>query len=121
MTDLTARRPAPPQPRAVATSGVFGRIGSVVIRRRRAVLLAAILAFLVGGGIGVTAFGKLKTGGFTDPHSGSSQASHLLDQRFGGAANVVLLVHGTRGSVDTEAVKQLGTRAASLLVAVPGV
>lgn len=51
---------------------LFGRIGSLVLRRSRAVLLVSLLVFLVGAGLGFTAFGKLKTGRFSDPNSGSA-------------------------------------------------
>lgn len=56
-----------------------------------------MLVFLVGAGIGFTAFSKLKTGGFTDPNSGSARAARQLDHRFGDAANVVLPVLGCLG------------------------
>jgi RND superfamily putative drug exporter len=63
----------------------------------------------------------LKTGGFTDPNSGSARATAQLDDHFGGAGNVVLLVHSTTGSVDDPAVARVGERAATRLAAVPEV
>lgn len=121
MTDLTSR------PRSLAGAGVtggadvFGRIGSLVARRSRAVLVVSVLVFLAGAGLGLTAFGKLKTGGFSDPSSGSARATRQLDDRFGGAANVVLLVHARSRTVDDPAVTGVGAHAAALLAAVPGV
>jgi hypothetical protein len=44
-----------------------GSIGSFVVRRARLVLIAAMLAVVGFGVLGVGAFGKLQTGGFQDP------------------------------------------------------
>jgi RND superfamily putative drug exporter len=121
MTDLTSRRRSRADMGVTGSAGLFGRIGSLVVRRSRAVLLVSLLVFLVGAGIGFTAFGKLKTGGFTDPNSGSARASRQLDDRFGGAANVVLLVHARSGTVDEPGVAGVGNQAAARLTAVPGV
>src|SRR5690242_9833832 len=68
MTELTSRRRSPVNADAPASPGVFGRIGSLVVRRSRRVLLVTLIVFLAGAGLGLTAFGKLKTGGFTDPN-----------------------------------------------------
>src|SRR6266566_5101509 len=119
MTDLTSRRRSLDGVDVTGSAGVFGRIGSLVVRRSRAVLLVSLLVFLVGAGLGLSAFGKLKTAGFTDPNSGSARATRQLDDRFGGAANVVLLVHARSGTVDDPAVAGVGNRAAALLAAVP--
>ncbi len=121
MTDVTSRRRTIVDADVTGSAGMFGRIGALVARRSRAVLLVSFLVFLVGAGLGLTAFGKLKTGGFTDPNSGSARAAQQLDDRFGGAANVVLLVHTRSGTVDAPAVAGVGNHAAELLAAVPGV
>jgi RND superfamily putative drug exporter len=121
MTDLKSPRSEISESRTGRDDTVVGRIGSLATRRARAVLLVAVLVFVIGAAVGVSAFGKLKTGGFTDPSSGSAQATRLLDTRFGGAANIALLVHSRSGSVDAPAVAALGSHAAALLAAVPGV
>src|SRR2546422_4262089 len=100
MTDPTMPRDrssdaAPAQGRRVLES-----IGSFVVRRARLVLVAALLAVIGFGVLGVGAFGKLKTGGFQDPRAESTTAQTLTDQRFGGADGVVLLVHARAGTVD---------------------
>ena len=121
MTDLTTRpRPTAGDVAPIST-GIFGRIGSLVVRRSRAVLVVSLLVFLVGAGFGFTAFGKLKTGGFTDPNSASARSTQLLDDRFGGASSVVLLVHAGSGTVNDPAVAGAGRHAAELLAAIPGV
>ena len=121
MTDLTSRPRSLVDVDVPGSAGLFGRIGSLVVRRSRAVLVVSLLVFLVGAGIGFTAFGKLKTGGFTDPNSGSAQATRQLDARFGGADSAVLLVHANSGTVNDSAVAGVGSQAAARLAAIPGV
>jgi putative drug exporter of the RND superfamily len=98
-----------------------GSIASFVVRRARLVLVVAMLAVIGFGVIGLGAFGKLKTGGFQDPGAESTTAQTLTDQRFGGSAGVVLLVHAETGTVDDAPARAAGAAAASRLAAVPGV
>ena len=92
-----------------------------MVRRARLVLVAALLAVIAFGILGVGSFGKLKTGGFQDPGAESTTAQTLTDQRFGGSAGVVLLVHAEAGTVDGVPARAAGAQAASRLAAVPGV
>ena len=92
-----------------------------MVRRARLVLVAALLAVIAFGILGVGSLGKLKTGGFQDPGAQSTTAQTLTDQRFGGAAGVVLLVHAEAGTVDGAPARAAGAQAASRLAAVPGV
>jgi RND superfamily putative drug exporter len=96
-------------------------MGTFVVRRARLVLVAALLAVIAFGVLGVGSFGKLKTGGFQDPAAESTTAQTLTDQRFGGSAGVVLLVHAEAGTVDGAPARAAGAQAASRLAAVPGV
>jgi RND superfamily putative drug exporter len=98
-----------------------GLIGRFVVRRARLVLVVAMLAVVGFGVLGAGAFGKLKTGGFEDPGAGSTTAQTLTDQRFGGSAGVVLLVHAETGTVDGAPAQAAGAEAARRLAAVPGV
>jgi putative drug exporter of the RND superfamily len=98
-----------------------GSIASFVVRRARVVLVVAMLAAIGFGVLGVSSFGKLKTGGSQDPGAGSTTAQTLTDQRFGGSAGVVLLVHAEAGTVDDASARAAGAQAARRLAAVPGV
>src|SRR5215469_14092193 len=98
-----------------------GPFGSFVVRRARLVLVAAMLAVVGFGVLGLGAFGKLQTGGFLDPGAQSTTAQTLTDQRFGGSVGVVLLVHAEAGTVDGAAARAAGAAAARRLAAVPGV
>src|SRR5260370_30475631 len=101
--------------------GMTGPAGSLVVRRARLALVAAMPAVVGFGVLGFGAFGKLKPGGFQDPGAGSSTAQTLTDQRFGGSAGVVLLVHAEAGTVDGAPAGGAGAAAARRLAAVPGV
>jgi putative drug exporter of the RND superfamily len=101
--------------------GMTGPAGRFVVRRARLVLVAALVAVVGFGVLGVGAFGKLKTGGFLDPGAASTTAQTLTDQRFGGSAGVVLVVHAEGGTVDNAAARAAGAAAARRLAAVPGV
>ena len=96
-------------------------IGTFVVRRARLVLAMAVLAVVAFAALGLGAFGKLKTGGFQDPGAESTTAQTLTDQRFGGAWNVVLLVHAKTGTVDDAPARAAGDDAARRLTALPDV
>jgi RND superfamily putative drug exporter len=79
------------------------------------------LVLVAFAALGIGAFGKLKTGGFQDPHAESTVAQNLTDQRFGGAWDVVLLVHARTGTVADAPVRAAGLATARRLAAVPDV
>src|SRR5258708_15670357 len=101
--------------------GMTGSIGSFVVRRARLVLVAAMLAVGGFGVVGLGGFRKVAGGGFEDAGAGSTTAQTLTDQRFGGSAGVILLVHAEAGTVDDAPARAAGAEAASRLAAVPGV
>ncbi len=78
------------------------RLGRFTYRRRRRVLVGAVLfvvlSFALAGGVA----GRLTTGGFTDPSSESERAATILEHQFHAKdPNIVLLVtaqHGARVS-----------------------
>jgi putative drug exporter of the RND superfamily len=101
---------------------MLAKIGALVVRRARTVLTLSLVVLLGAGILGVGAFSKLQTeGAFQEPSADSTAAQHLLDQRYGGADNVVLLVHARHGTVDSPAVSAVGASAARRLAAEPGV
>jgi RND superfamily putative drug exporter len=83
------------------------RYGAFVARRARLLLVLGFLALIGAGILGAGAFGKLKNGGFDDPAAPSTQALQLIDERFGGQTNLVLLVTANAGDVDS--VEDAGT------------
>ncbi|MFD8453600.1 MMPL family transporter [Streptomyces coelicoflavus] len=87
---------------------MFERVAELAIRRSRLVLVVAALAVAVMGFVGGGAFTKLLPGGFDDPNSQSSRAVEVIDDKFGGETNLVLLVDTPDGGVDTPAARSGG-------------
>ncbi|OHV43076.1 hypothetical protein BBK14_10595 [Parafrankia soli] len=107
---------------------MFTAVAKLVTRRPRLVLLVTLAALLGAGVLGMGAFGKLESAGFDDPASDSSRAADLVDTKFGGEPNLVLLVTARAGApgtdppaVDTPAVADAGRRLATELATQPGV
>lgn len=99
------------------------RLGRLAVRARYLILIAAFLPIFAAGVVGGGVAERLSSGGFTDPGSESSQAAHLLHDRFDVAeANFVLVVGGPPGStVDEPAVVRAGSALATRLSREPGV
>lgn len=100
---------------------MFTSIGGWAVRRARLVLALAAVAVIAFGVLGAGAFGVLKSGGFSDPSADSTRARQLLDQRFGGGPDLVLLVSPRGGTVDDPAVVRAGSQVVAGLSAEPGV
>jgi putative drug exporter of the RND superfamily len=90
-------------------------LGRFAVRRRRLVLLGAVVFVLLGGAIGGNVVERLSSGGFDDPHSEAVRAATALEKRFGvDVPNLVLLV-SSGSSVDDPAVSRSGARLARQL------
>src|SRR5688572_28702481 len=99
---------------------MFGRLARVLVRRRRRVLVGALLAFVVSGALGGDVASRLSQGGFEDPGSESWKADKALEATFGqGDPDVVLLVETTTpgAGVDDAAVADYGRRLTEELAA----
>ncbi|WP_029391452.1 MMPL family transporter [Streptomyces xiaopingdaonensis] len=89
---------------------MLGRLASFIHRHARGVLVLAAVAVVAMGALGAGAFGKLQSGGFEDPSSPSDRARVLIDERFGGEPNLVLLVEPQEGGLDSAAVRRAGEK-----------
>ncbi|MFF3172302.1 MMPL family transporter [Streptomyces sp. NPDC057900] len=87
---------------------MFERIAELAIRRPRLILVVAVVAVALMGVLGSGAFGKLLGGGYDDPASQSTRAGKVIDEKFGGETNLVLLVRAAEGRVDAPAARQDG-------------
>jgi RND superfamily putative drug exporter len=87
---------------------VFERIAELAIRRSRLVLVVAVVAVALMGVLGAGAFGKLLGGGYDDPASQSTRAGKVIDEKFGGETNLVLLVRASEGRIDAPAAQHSG-------------
>ncbi|MEV4316565.1 MMPL family transporter [Actinocrispum sp. NPDC049592] len=84
---------------------MFVRIGLFATRHARAILVATLIVLVGAGALGFTAFGKLKSQGFDDPASESSQVTADIAAKFGGGDGLVFLI---RGPVADPAVQTAG-------------
>ncbi|MGW0877037.1 MMPL family transporter [Streptomyces sp. NPDC002740] len=87
---------------------MFERMAELAIRRSRLVLVVAVLAVALMGVGAANAFDKLLGGGFDDPASPSTRAAEVIDEKFGGETNLVLLVRSPDGRIDTPASRESG-------------
>jgi RND superfamily putative drug exporter len=100
---------------------MFARIGTLVTRRPKLVLLAALAAVIVSAAIGIHAPGRLQGGGFTSPSAPSQIAANRLESSFGGSPSVIFVVQARTGTVDDPAVTAAGTQLAHQVADSPGV
>ncbi|UED86506.1 MMPL family transporter [Streptomyces profundus] len=91
--------------------------GQLVARRKKLVLLAALLFTALAGALGGGVADALAAGGYTDEDSSSARASATLGERFAtGEANLVLLVDTPEG-VDAPAAATAGRELTKALAA----
>jgi putative drug exporter of the RND superfamily len=101
---------------------VFEKLGRLLVRRSKAVLIIFTLAILAAGGIGSLAFGKLDSGGYSDLSSESAKASTYLTEKFGVVEPVAVLVVDTGNNpVDDPAVSQAAIALEKKVSQVPGI
>src|SRR5438270_1073903 len=100
---------------------MFGRIGSLVTRRPRLILVFALAAVIVSAAFGVRAPGRLQGGGFTSPPRPSQRAANRSESSFAGRPNLTFVVRARHGTVDSPAVAAAGSRMARQLLRAAGV
>ena len=71
---------------------MFERLGRLIVKRSKSVLIVFVLGILVAGGIGSLAFGKLDSGGYSDRSSDSAIAATYLADKFKVQEPVAILV-----------------------------
>jgi RND superfamily putative drug exporter len=98
------------------------RLGRFTVRRRRWILVFAVAFVGFAGAFGGSVAQRLSSGGFDDPSSQSSRAAAALNDTFHtGSPNLVLLVSGKQGTVDSPGVAARGAEITRDLAAEPGV
>jgi RND superfamily putative drug exporter len=97
------------------------RLGELLVRRARLVLVVATTVVLAAAVLGFGAFGKLKGGGQDDPHSESMHAQNVVDAKYGGDNNLVFLVHARTGTIDNGPAAAAGAKLTSELAGTHGV
>ena len=80
---------------------MFEKIGRLAVKRSKVVLATFIIAMLAAGGIGLSVFGKLDTGGYSDPNSESMKVWNYFKENLKSRdAGVILVVDGKKRSVN---------------------
>jgi RND superfamily putative drug exporter len=101
---------------------MLNRLARFTVRRRRVVLVSALVAFLAFGAIGGGVAEQLSSGGFEDPNAESTRARHLVDELFGASTpNLVLLVTAGSGNVDDPATAAAGAALTQEVAGLPQV
>ena len=79
---------------------MFEKLGGFIVRRRKAVLTIFLLGTLAAGAVGSLAFGKLDSGGYSDPQSESAKATTYIIEKFKVQEPIITLVVDSKTSVD---------------------
>jgi RND superfamily putative drug exporter len=79
---------------------VFEKLGEFIVAHKKSVLVLFMLVTLTAGGIGSLAFGKLDSGGYSDPKSESARATTYIIEKFKVQEPIVTLVVDSQTSVD---------------------
>ncbi|MFM8613010.1 MAG: MMPL family transporter [Actinomycetota bacterium] len=106
---------------AAPSSSPIARWSRFVVRRRRIVLAAYVVLLAVFGAVGFGVFPNLGGEGFDDPGSESGQVQRLLEDRYGVAAPVAVIVIRTDADVDDPAVADRATAVLDQMAATAGV
>lgn len=79
---------------------MFEKLGSFIVAHKKSVLVLFMLITLTAGGIGSLAFGKLDSGGYSDPKSESARATTYIIEKFKVQEPIVTLVVDSQTNVD---------------------
>jgi RND superfamily putative drug exporter len=104
-------------------TGVFDRLGAFSVRRRRLVLVLALVGVIAAAVVGGGVFSRLSSGGFDDPGSDSARAAQQLVDTFDAApSDLVVVARSVAGTpVDDATVAGAGQALAARLAAEPDV
>ena len=86
------------------------RYGAFVARRARLLLVLSVLLMVGAGVLGAGRSASSRTAASTTRRAESTQAQQLIDDRFGGQTNLVLLVTAKAGTVDRAGGRTAGDR-----------
>lgn len=101
---------------------MFEKLGRLTVRRSKLVLVTFVIAMLAAGGVGLSVFGKLDTGGYSDPNSESMKVwNYFKDNLKTKDAGVILVVDGKTKSVNDPTVTSDALALEKEVAAVAGV
>jgi len=100
---------------------VFEKLGHFIVRRRKAVLVLFLLGTIAAGAVGSQAFGRLDSGGYSDPGSESTAAAEYIIKKFKVQEPIVTLVVDSTAGVDDREVRAKGLALEKEIATVKGV
>jgi len=78
---------------------MFNKLGSVIVAKSKLIFAIYLIAVVLAGGIGSAVFGKLDSGGYSDPKSDSAKAFTYLTDVFKVKDPAVVLVVETKDGI----------------------
>jgi RND superfamily putative drug exporter len=78
---------------------MFNKLGSVIVAKSKLIFVVYLIAVVLAGGIGSAVFGKLDSGGYSDPNSDSAKAFTYLTDVFKVKDPAVVLVVETKDGI----------------------
>jgi len=97
-------------------------LGTWVVRRRVAILVATAIGLAVAGALGAQAPGRLSSGGFEPVGAEAPRAVATLRRLFpANTVDLAVVVHARRGTVDDPSIVQAGTELTQRIAAERGV
>jgi RND superfamily putative drug exporter len=100
---------------------MFLKLGSLIVNRKKLIFSLFIVAILSAGVIGSSVFGKLDSGGYSDPKSDSAKAFEYLTDVFKVKDPAVVLVVETQTELTDPAVVATATKLESIIKTEEGV
>ena len=101
---------------------MFEKLGRLAVRRSKLVLVTFVISMLAAGGIGLSVFGNLDSGGYSDPNSESMKVWNYFKENLKTRdAGVILVVDGKANSVNNPQVVSDALTLEKEVAAIPGV
>jgi len=100
---------------------MFEKLGSLIVNRKKLIFTLFIISILSAGVIGSSVFGKLDSGGYSDPKSDSAKAFEYLTDVFKVKDPAVVLVVETQTELTDPAVVAAATKLESIIKTEEGV
>ncbi len=100
---------------------MFEKLGSLIVTRKKFIFTLFIALILAAGAIGSSVFGKLDSGGYSDPKSDSAKVFEYLTDEFKVKDPAVVLVVETKNGIISPEASASATRLESQIKLEPGV
>ena len=100
---------------------MFDKLGSVIVAKSKLIFVIYLIAVVLAGGIGSAVFGKLDSGGYSDPNSDSAKAFTYLTDAFKVKDPAVVLVVETKDGITNPSAIASATKLENQIKTEPGV